>query len=172
MLNAYLFPSWIFPWSINVVALAIVFFYFGHLASELEINRRFLLLVSLTFILIAIVLQSVGFLDLAFAMKAVHYGIPLVSLVLATSCIFVIQEFSKTISSVHSLSKVFSRLGQASLVIMYMHWAIQASLQEYLSISNALLRILLTLVISYYLYRLLKASSLTRRIFLGQDHLL
>ena len=165
--NSYFFRDLIFPWGINIVAISITFYYLGHTTSQYAFNKWMMFIPSVIVVLVAVILQYREILNLRFGMKAVNYGVPLISVILAVSCIFIVQELSKTVCSVEILKNIFSKLGVASMVIMYMHWPIQASLQNYPFLSNPFTRILLSLALSYLFYKLLNMFSITQSLFLG-----
>jgi fucose 4-O-acetylase-like acetyltransferase len=167
MVNSFYFSHLKFPWNLNVVALAITYYHVGHMSAHMAIGRRAKVAASSAIVMLAVVMQTLGVLDLQFAMKSVHYGVPVFSFFLAISCIFLVEELAKGLSIVDPFLRLFAGLGQASMVIMYLHWAIQAILQDCLGVSSPLIRIIASLCISFLVYKSLGMSSLTRQLFLG-----
>ena len=171
--------SWGLPWCIGVVALAIVYYYIGHLAVQYDsaktsckpiLRKAIKPAISLLIVLIAVVLHSKGKFNPPMGMKFAKYGIPIISFVLTVGCISIVHEISKMISIAKQLKplKVFLiECGKASMVIMFLHSVIQWAMAEYAATSSTFLRTIVSLGVPYCLYRLFRLSAGARKMFLG-----
>jgi len=156
-----------FPWNINVVALSIFYFYFGHLARKLEPIPRGVKAVFLLFIFPALALDLSGIISFEFDMRYSFYGYPVFNLAVGVSFSLWFQELSKWISRFGPGQKILSEMGRASLVIMFLHLAVIKGIKDVFHFNSAVLLVILGLIIPYILYRVFRLYPLTRKLFLG-----
>jgi fucose 4-O-acetylase-like acetyltransferase len=93
-------------------------------------------------------------------MKVGDYGWPLVSLIAAVLLSLALCRVARA-----APLKLFCRLGQMSLVIMYLHVAVIHYLTPYMS---KYLILLAALVVPVAAFEVMKKFTLTRRLYLGQ----
>jgi len=105
------FWGWGLPWNLNVVALAIVFFWCGHLIKEFiqtkmyenlaHIYNIIIPFIAFIYITVAIIVDNIGVLSPGLrGMKFARYGVPVYSLLLSFSCICLTIRFSRFLSSI------------------------------------------------------------------------
>lgn len=156
-------------WGINIVPMAILFFYIGHIIPEKILNKKTILIVSIIFLLLAIILDIKGIMNHEFKMKWEAYGMPIINIVLAFCGIVTISNISKLFSHNKIISTIFTELGKASLIIMFLHQAIRQIAFSRLSfINNEWIIIVVTLTGCYCVYFALSLFKITQRVFLGE----
>jgi len=173
------FKGWGLPWALNVVALAMVYFYVGHTVAEAGRSQRYAareyvygtlaLVASIFFVMLAVLLDNSNVLPPGLTgMKFARYGVPVYSTLLSLACICLVVRLSQVIaSSTDLLKQGLMECGQASMVIMFVHSFIQFTMNDYPATQNSFLRMAVSVLLSYCLYRLFLLSRSTRRIFLG-----
>lgn len=168
-IDTYFFKGVRFPWSINAVAIALPFYYFGYLSKQnsIMLTRRSILLLSVFIFSCAIFLDIVFDLAVDFNIKTQRYGVIGANIIIALAGISITQLLAKTADSINYIGRILSSLGQASLIIMYLHQPIQIILQNHTNFKQELFRIVGALAISLIAYQLILKFKLTRRIFLG-----
>jgi fucose 4-O-acetylase-like acetyltransferase len=156
-----------FPWNINVVALTIFYFYFGHLARRVEPIPRGVKAAFIFFIFLAIALDLAGIINYEFDMRFSFYGYPVFNLAIGVSCSLLFQELSKVISRFSLGQKILSEMGRASLVIMFLHMAVIKVFKDAFHFNSAIFSVILGLAIPCLLYRVFRLFPITRKLFLG-----
>lgn len=159
-----------YPWSINIVFMSIGFFYVGHMSSK-HIRQNYIeIIFSCLIIFVAIVLDLNNVLNLRVVVKFAEYGIPIFSFIVAVSCINVLKSISIAICHYDFLKHIkyiFSELGKASLVIMFLHLPVHFTLYNYRLVESVYYRIAISLILPLIFYKLFDRFSITRKYFIG-----
>jgi len=169
LLNARYVMSFKFPWSVNVTAMAIPFFYVGHMASCYGIHTSFKLIpLSILGLILAFVLDGIGVKGLGFNMKYGWYGIPVISFGIALSCIALLQKLAHATQFFKPWNCIATEIGRASMVIMFVHSPIQLIMKSFPILSASFVRIAASLAFSLFLYHLFQRFTITRKLCLGE----
>jgi fucose 4-O-acetylase-like acetyltransferase len=158
------------PLAIAQVPLGIGAFWFGQLLRD----RGFAPVPALTFVggvLVAAVVAHVYGAQFTFSMKNGIYGPPLLGLLLALALSLSVLMAVRLIEDVRMLSIPLAALGEASLVIMFVHEFVHFSLRDF-GVSADLPLILLSVGIPYGLHFGLRRSEVLAPWFVGRGDLL
>ncbi|MGV0103518.1 Acyltransferase 3 [Nostoc sp. DSM 114160] len=167
MINYYFFKNIIFPWNINVVAMALPFYWLGHIAAKsLLINWRTLILGIIIF-LAAFLLDTGSILYFNFNMKNTTYGVLIFNVVIALSGIIITQQLAVLLHNKSYIGNALRELGSASMLIMYLHQPIQITMKNYPILASEGIRVIGALLISYIIYKIIINYSIMRQLFLG-----
>ena len=164
--NSLVYPNFDFPLSINVVLAALPIFYIGYVFKRYE-GARWITPVALLVSVLAIVSVLAGAHNF-YDMKSSNYGIPVVTMVSAIAVTVVLVAAAKQLQSVPLAATGLIALGQASMVIMFVHQAILIVSRD-LGFANPLYGIVLALAVSYGLYLLFKRYTISRAMLLGSE---
>ena len=165
------FPKLRLPlfWGVNIVPMAILFFYIGQALGEEIFNKKAILALSIVLLLLFIVLDIQGIINHELKMKWESYGIPILNIVLALSGIIFVFHCAKLFSHIKIVKTIFIELGKSSLIIMFLHQAIRQIVFSRLPfIKNDWIIIIVTLVCCYCAYYVFTLVPLTRKFFLGE----
>ncbi|MBD2453315.1 acyltransferase family protein [Nostoc sp. FACHB-87] len=155
-------------WNINVVCMALPFYWLGHLYAQHRLeNKRWLVLLSGIIFGTAIALHQLGIQPNSFAMKGGYYGIVFYSPLVALAGIILTQNLANILSKNKHLFSLMSVLGASSMMIMYVHQPVQLTMREIPILSNVLLRIITALIVSYIGYKVVLRFKILSRCFLG-----
>lgn len=162
-LNQWFFNCY-FPWNINVCLYAIPIL---HLGREYRIFEGYLSY-NLSTVLLFIGLTCVNFLtvifpDLMLNMKFTNYGIPFFSFFLSIIIIIILFNVFERFNF-----KILVFLGNASMVIMYLHQFVKLLLVKIYPGVPELVLIIIGLIIPSLIYYLLKSNSVCKKVFLGE----
>lgn len=149
------------------MAMALVFYWFGHICSQFNVRRYQITSIAAVIVITAVMLDNKAGLSFYFDMKNSYYGIPFVSIALALSLILLTQETANFFCVFYPLKGIFSELGKGSMVIMYLHQAVQMTMRDYLSIDNSLVRIMAGIGVPYLFFELFARMSIPRKLLLG-----
>ncbi|MBE9007391.1 acyltransferase family protein [Fortiea sp. LEGE XX443] len=154
-------------WNINVVCMALPFYWLGHLYAKhrLESNHNLAFIAVIVFFT-AIALHQLG-IQPNFSMKGGNYGIVFYSPIVALAGIVFTQNIAKILSQNKHLLRIMSALGAASMIIMYLHQPIQLTMRDIPILANTLLRIATALIFSYIAYKIVVRFKLLSKYFLG-----
>lgn len=169
-LNSIYLSDILYPWSINVVLMAIAFYYAGHSFAHCEINRSLKLCLAVICTLTSFLILA-NYYTIEINMKYVDYGTPILNILLPMSCLILLQELAELISysrNLKLLQEFFTELGRASLIIMFVHQPVQLGLLEQGGVNNSLIRIIASLFVSILIYKLVSAHKLAQKLFLGK----
>ena len=156
-------------WGINIVPMAILFFYFGHIINEENLNRKTVLALSIVVFILFMILDMKGVVNHELKMKWESYGIPILNVLLAISGIILVFNCAKLLSHIKIVKTIFVGLGKACLVIMFLHQAVRQIVFARLPfISNEWIIIVVTLIICCCAYFILSFNTLLRIVFLGE----
>ena len=162
-LNAFLFPKLWLPWSANVVFAAGPIFYIGYLYKngKIKIGDMMLLIAGAI-----VILFSHFYPKNIYIMKDAVYGIPFITLISSIVLTLNIKFISTKLSNYRIPHKVFSELGKASMIIMFLHQPIQMTIQSGYT-TNELIRFSIATVLSYLIYLVLTKFKFGRAFLLG-----
>ena len=166
--NAWFAPHFRLPLDANVVLAAMPFFLLGFLIKGVELNRLILVLCSLGAVAGAY-LVSLS-LPVLYDMRSGVYGVPGVSLIIATCCIVCLIGVSRLCTRVGYLKSTLTSLGGASMGIMFIHKQIPAiSAIDRWAIAHGYTSSVLFLVMSFLITQLLQRTLWTRALLLGSE---
>jgi fucose 4-O-acetylase-like acetyltransferase len=157
--NDLYFENMKFPYNINVVFAAIPFYFSGNLFKNY--NVKWLFLVALIIAILGAGATMLGYPNY-YNMKIAYYGFPGATLLSGLAVIVILLIIFLKLPSWN----VVAYLGQASLVIMYLHQAIQLILFEN-GIDNAAIRVTAAIFIPIFVFYLANQWSVSRALLLG-----
>jgi fucose 4-O-acetylase-like acetyltransferase len=99
-------------------------------------------------------------------MKYSSYGIPVVTLISSIVLTLNVKQLSVLLSRVKVLKKVFSKLGEASLVIMFLHQPFQLLIKSYVT-EDETVRFIIASLVSFAFYYIFTKNIYLRAVFLG-----
>ncbi|MEO1377981.1 MAG: hypothetical protein AAFW70_27630, partial [Cyanobacteria bacterium J06635_10] len=169
MIDYWFFEDIIFPWNINVVLMALPFYWLGHMISQNSniFNSKKLVFIAVLTLVTMFLIDKLSLLELTFDMKHKSYGIPIINLFIAVSGIIIVQQMAQIANKINFIDRVTRELGAASMAIMYLHQPIQIGLKEVSFFSEGIIRIIAGLLIPYIIYKIIINFSLTRKFLLG-----
>ncbi|GAA4282078.1 acyltransferase family protein [Gaetbulibacter aestuarii] len=161
--NMIYFPEFSLPWNAHVVLASAPIFYLGFLFKnfKLEINNYAILVMGLIVIVFSYFYPA-NFYD----MKFTNYGITLITLLSSLILILNLKIISTKLSNDKGSKIIFSELGKASMVVMYLHQPIQFLTSSYIA-DNPFFRVFFAIILSYVIYRLFLSFKISRLLFLG-----
>jgi fucose 4-O-acetylase-like acetyltransferase len=170
--NAWLAPQWQVPWALNVALAAAPFFYAGILWRQRDDQPRLerwaaaVVLLALPVVIVNRLLAwHIGF---GYDMKVTHYGIPGLSFVVALACCVVVARVARYLSDHQPrTARVLQALGQAAIVIMFMHMVFTMGLGYLIGEQYQLARVALGLGGSYLIYLASRRWAWSRILLLG-----
>lgn len=117
---------WGFPWEINVVCCAFLFYAVGSIYGSYLFDRQIKVLLFLVIAIstLAVALTITGY-NISFDMKHAYYGAFIVSPLVAFSMTKLCVQGSSFVSQNELIASALSSLGTASLTIMFLHRFIQ-----------------------------------------------
>ncbi len=120
------------PLAAEVVPIALVFFWTGHLASTQNLLKSKLMQILSTLgTSSCLLIFCSGYATLiAFDMKSSLFGLPIVSLIFAISLVLIVLKVVIFISKYRLIGKMMASLGSASLIIMYLSQPINITLRS------------------------------------------
>lgn len=164
--NSLLYQDARLPLNANVVLAALPLFYLGYVFKRYE-NRRWITPTAFAVGIPAIALVLAG-LPNFYDMKVADYGIPGVTMASAIAVTIALIAIAKQLERVSVVSRGFVALGQASMVIMFVHQAVFLMRAE-LGSNNRGYGIVLAIAVSYLVYLLAKRSRISRAVLLGSE---
>jgi len=175
MINSMVFPDFVLPWNAHVVPMAFVFLWAGHSYRQLNFSQQ----KTMTFIAGTLTIITIGiycftmlpeklFQMKMFEMKTNYYGIPIINMIVGVGCIITIRKIADILSKYHIVSLFFSQIGQASMVIMYLHMPFQIIFLLFFKISDIWFRFVSSLILSFTAFFIMKHFRLMRRLFMGE----
>lgn len=170
MIDYWFFYDIKFPWNINVVLMALPFYWFGHIASEKRAILNYINLVFIAFIvfLMQFTIDNFSAINITFEMKSNSYGIPILNLLVAVSGIIIVQYLAKIVSRIKYINSIIRQLGAASMAILYLHQPIVLGLQKISFLNEDTIGLIAGLFIPYILYRVMMNFCITKKYFLGE----
>ncbi|MDO9047309.1 MAG: acyltransferase family protein [Methylobacter sp.] len=155
------------PLAAEVVPIAMVFFWNGHLIrAQNLLNSNKMLVLSVLCASICVFLYVDGYTALiAFDMKPSLFGLPVVSIVFAVSLVVVVLKAIIFISNVKYIGEIMASIGSASLVIMYLSQPINLTLRD--RHWPDFFIVLLSIILPYLFYSFIKLNWISRLLLLG-----
>ena len=161
--------SWGFPWNINVVCCAFLFYAVGSIYGDALLKRQTKLLISVSAIIAGFsVALTLSGLDLSFDMKHADYGAFVLSPLTAVSMTGLLVYVCKYLAKRDFLLSTFSTLGTASITIMFLHRYFQFHSGD-LCTRWPWLMTLVMIASCYALHRLFLKSSVSSALLLGSS---
>ncbi|MEO1430578.1 MAG: acyltransferase family protein [Cyanobacteria bacterium J06633_8] len=178
MLDAYslaiidylFFGDVIFPLNIDVVLMALPFYWLGHMASQHTNIFNSIKLPSVAAIILftTFLIDKFSPIELTFDMRHKIYGIPILNLVIAASGIVIFLQIAQTIHKNKLFNSIIGEIGAASMAIIYLHQPIQFFLKQVSFLNQVIIRFIAALFIPYLIYKIIINFSLTRKFLLGE----
>lgn len=168
--DCLLFGDVIYPWDINIVLMALPFYWLGHMASQkssIFSSMKLVKIASITLFTMFLI-DKFSYLEFTFDMKNKVYGLPIINLITATAGIIIVQTIAKTIAKAKLFDRVICEIGAASMIIIYLHQPIQITLQKVPFFNENTMRLIAALLIPYLIYRVISNFSVTRKFLLGE----
>lgn len=161
------------PLNLHMVPLAVTYIMIGNLIKRnvdwiygKTKNRMTVLIATSVILLIAVYLYRH---ELMIDMKYNNPGIPIVSLLSSIIASASVACIAIWLSRLHPIAKFLSFLGEASMIIMFVHMPVKEYLiARFYPDGNHLLSFTCGLIISVAAYWMLNQYDWTRRLFLGQ----
>jgi fucose 4-O-acetylase-like acetyltransferase len=148
-----------FPQSLNAVAIALPFYWLGHMTARHSIDNAEILKLALIIFVSAFVVDHWKLVTLSFDMKHTRYGFPIINVLLSVAGITITQYFAKILDEKNNFGNaIVCELGDASMVIMYLHQPIQLILKQYPILANEFIRIIVALFAPYIIYKIISHS--------------
>jgi polysaccharide biosynthesis protein PslL len=167
------------PLGIEIVPMATVFYLIGFYLKPLLLPTKYcnnyamiVLLLVLCFI-ICLDYYTHGAFYPGYSMYSKDYAYPVVNLIIPVAFFFAIRYFSILISTKYFARTVFTQIGRASLIIMFLHMFLPNIFFQCLNkifrsnLEMLSTRILLGILLPFCVYCVLEKYQLTRKIFLG-----
>ncbi|MEH2174625.1 acyltransferase family protein [Nostoc sp.] len=167
MINYYLIKNVVFPWNINVVVMALPYYWLGHMAAKSLLINHKLLILGIIIFLSAILLDEGNLLHFPFNMKNTSYGVLILNFVIALSGIIITQQLAVLLHKISHIGNAMRELGNSSMLIMYLHQPIQITMKNYSIFAFPGIRVIGALIISYIIYKIIINYSIMRQLFLG-----
>ncbi|MGX8882274.1 acyltransferase family protein [Methylovorus sp. SPW-M1] len=164
--NAYFHDIWL-PWNINVVLAAAPIFFIGHVYKRIP-NKIPYEWTAFIVAGAAISLLLAGF-DNTYDMKAAQYGLPFITFLSAIAMIVVLIKIATWLEHINYVRELFIQIGQASIIIMFLHQLVLIKSKIYLGENHEAVRFSLAIIITMAAYYLLKRIALSRALFLGSE---
>jgi fucose 4-O-acetylase-like acetyltransferase len=157
----------VLPFALEVVPMAILFFWFGTVYRH-SVGRFSLLKAACCVIGASGLVALCGYGRVfSFDMKHSNYGPPILGVSLALSLSLVTIELVRLIPASSLPARVLSSLGEASLVIMFLHQAFHLSFQA-LGVKSDFLLLAVSVALPYLLYQIARRNSRLSGLFLGK----
>ncbi len=165
--NSIYYPDFWLPLNANVVFAAAPIYYIGYLCKEYKIEPNAFVIVM--FSIVAVLILFVGY-DNYYDMKYAKYGIPFVTIASSISLIFLFISLSRVLSESHKLLRIFfSKVGDASMMLMFLHQPVQMILRDFANIGNPEIRLVAAIAFPYLLYLFALSNKYGRAFLLGSQ---
>jgi fucose 4-O-acetylase-like acetyltransferase len=167
--NSILFPRFMLPLDLGVIAGALPFYLIGYYARGANLDRWGVTLGAIVGTLATVWLNYLT-VPVEYNMRAAHYGVPVLSLILAACCIIAVIRLSKAVLQAPRVAKLLEKIGAASIGIMFIHEPLSEVLKfRGLSAFPPFVAFALVAFISFACTVVLSRFSLGREIFLGSQ---
>gem|GEM_PF-1445475 len=159
--GSFLIPAGaVTPWAIASLPHGLLFVWIGALLSAYEMPTWFLGLVGGLVASITVPFTN------DFDMKYVQNGIAGINILAAISISLIVISFAQYISKSAIAASIFSSVGAASLVIMFLHQTINFHLKPFV---DEWLVVAFAVLFPYVLFNNFKQTTITRKCFLVHD---
>lgn len=169
-LTAPMTQSLAVPWSADTVLFTLPLFFLGwqYRIARLDYSRKFDVVSS--FISIAgLVAVSCHYLH-PFDLKYLDYGTPFGTLAVALFVIHSIVRLAQRLPDHAPMAIALGKVGQASMVIMFTHLAINIYLKDRLHVESPFVRFLVSIAVPWLMYLVIERTAIGRAVFLGYWH--
>lgn len=168
------FSPYPLPWNLHVVPMAIMFIYAGYILRMIFDNQSIKLselgwksgmIISLIAFICCIVgwhFQEILYID----MKSAHYGIPIISLFIAILLCICLAYMASKLERFRLIAIPLSLLGEASLVIMFLHQPIQVYLENFIPARPLLY--LVGILMPFSVYYIATFADWSRKLLIGK----
>lgn len=163
------------PWNIQVVPMAVSYIWVGNIL-KIQITDTWNFSTRKKYPLIAIIAVAILIIifllrhELTLDMKYSDYGLPFISFASSILATISIAVFCVLISTSSIIGKTLCMIGEASMVIMYLHMPIKFIIMSKLNlIEYNIVNILGGILLSFAVYYLLKQTRISRKLFLGES---
>jgi len=168
-INSLLFPRFTLPLDLNVVFGALPFFLTGYFCRRTQLERRWMTWVAILGSL-ATVLLAYKNVPIPYDMRGANYGIPLLSLLLASCCILALIRLSKLLLLASSVTRLLEMVGAASMGIMFIHKPLPALPGfGWLALFHPFVAFVVFSFVAYVCTVILSKFSLARALCLGSE---
>lgn len=164
--NSLLYQDTRFPLNVNVVLAALPIFYAGYVFKRHE-QTRWITLVAIGISAVAVGSVLAGVPNY-YDMKVTEYGIPVVTMVSALSITVALIAAAKQLERAPFALKGLVALGQASMIIMFVHRAILILWEDY-GFASVGAGVVLATAASYLLYLIASRFAVSRALLLGSE---
>ena len=157
-----------FPWNLNVVCCAIMFYIVGAVYGKTIFKSRNWWLLGLcgAVTLACSSLLALGY-PIQFNMKLASYGYVFLSPLAAVCMSKLASEVSYWLAKVRGLAPLLAAMGTAAITIMFFHRTVQYTIPEIFYAGPSWMTAIAVTAICMIFHWLLKQISLTRALFLG-----
>lgn len=167
--HARWWPGLWLPWNADVVLMAGPFFLAGHLLRRHEVRLAVGWPVSWVVAALAVALQWQSGLN-TFDMKHARYGLPVITFVSALALIHLTVLATRWMARVPGPVMPLIRLGQASMMIMFLHQPVQLVLQRWPLTAAPATRMVGALLLPWLAWEVVRRHALGRAFLLGSAH--
>ncbi|ARS51717.1 acyltransferase family protein [Kushneria konosiri] len=159
--------------NLNVVLMAAPCFYLGYLVAHyrIDVERPRVLLLSAGASVLAMWCVH-GYPHFTMDMKYADYGMPVLSLLAAFAVTLVLMALSHQLARMPIVARVVGLVGEASMVIMFLHLSIQVTLDHHGLLEALAPRWLLMTALPVLFYLLVRHNGWTRLLCLGDPAVL
>lgn len=164
--NAWLYQDTRFPLNVNVVLAALPIFYAGYVFKRHE-QTRWITPVALVISAVAVGSVLAGVPNY-YDMKVIEYGIPAVTMVSALSITVALIAAAKQLERAPFALTGLVALGQASMIIMFVHRAILILWEDH-GVASVGVGIVLATATPYLLYLIANRFAISRALLLGSE---
>ncbi|MGX5829872.1 acyltransferase family protein [Mesorhizobium sp. 43Arga] len=153
------------PWAVAAVPIALCCYWFGHLLRTYQLRQG--ILWSFVAVVCALAVgAAVSGAEIQFNMKYSIFGPPVLGLLIALALSLALLILVRKAAAVERVAVPMARLGEASLVIMFLHQFFQFSLRD-VGVSNEAVIMAVAVSGPFAIYLLLKRSAWLSPWFLG-----
>lgn len=164
-------PDFWLPWAANLLPMSLVMFHLGHSFRQRSWSQTTEKKVLITSLLVSGIYFSGIYWDnwRVVTMKGGAFGWPGITLLASFAIVFVLLRLSRLLTRIGPIQRAFSLLGTSSLLIMYLHQAIQMIIRDTFVADMHFLRLLVCLSLPILIDKSAQRYRWTRRLMLGQS---
>ncbi|TKD65544.1 acyltransferase family protein [Flavobacterium sp. ASW18X] len=163
-INQFYFNRFNIPWNINVCFYTCPLFFMGYLFKKYGESVRFSWFFSIPILIFIYLLSTFLIEGMYTRLNNTDYGFPVLGFIFSVISAFCMVTLFKTKLNF----KLFSVIGKASLVIMYLHLPIRYAILYYDSGVNQWYILAIAVLLPILIYYLLRRNLFTKKYFLGE----
>lgn len=158
-----------FPWNIDVALLAIVYFAVAYLWKSKKVRSSgrngkleiVFLLITLLLVAMCFYLDNKGLIFFRLDMKNSDYRELFLTVLIPICCFYIFQMIAKTLAHCKIIGPILCRIGQLSLIIMYIHILVREMIVKPLWGDNysIVIFIVLSILISHIIQEIIKKNK-------------